>query len=59
MSDARALRTVRLATIRRAKSDEAWRKAIREAHAYGCSLREIAKVAGVTNPRVHQIVRDQ
>ena len=56
--DARALRTVKLATIRRAKSEEAWRKAILEAHAYGCSLRQIAGEAGVAHTRVLQIVRE-
>jgi hypothetical protein len=59
MADQRALRTVRAATVRRAKSEDAWRKSIREAHAYGCSLREIAAEAGVAHTRVLQIVREQ
>lgn len=59
MSDKRALQVVRTTTIRRAKSEEAWRKAIREAHGYGCSLREIAKQADVSHVRVLQIVREQ
>lgn len=59
MADQRALRVVKQTAVRRAKSDEAWRKAIREAHAYGCSLREIARAAGVSHPRVLQIVRGE
>lgn len=55
MADARALRTVRLATVRRAKSDEAWRKAITDALGYGCSTREVAAAAGISHTRVQQI----
>lgn len=51
-----ALARVKRATKRRAASDEEWRAAIREAAQSGASLREIAKVAGVSNPRVHQIL---
>lgn len=58
MTDTRALKTVQRATIRRTESDEAWRKAIKDAHERGCSLREIAAVAGVTNPRIHQIISE-
>ncbi len=52
------LTRVKRATKRRAAADEEWRVAIREAHAEGESLRAIARAAGVTNPRVHQIVRE-
>lgn len=52
------LARVKRATKRRAESDRAWRDAIREAHAEGESLREIAKAAGVSHVRVLQIVRE-
>jgi hypothetical protein len=57
MSDKRALRAVRLAAINRTKAEETFRKSIREARGYGCSLREIAAEAGVAHTRVLQIVR--
>lgn len=53
------LLTVRRATKRRAESEEAWRVAIREAHAQGLSLRAIAKEADVSHVRVLQIVRGE
>ena len=59
MDDQRALRAVRLAAINRTKAEETFRKSIREAHGYGCTLRSIAKEAGVAHTRVLQIVRGQ
>lgn len=53
------LTRVKRATKRRAAAEEEWRVAIRETHAEGESLRAIAKVAGVSNPRIHQIVRSE
>lgn len=35
------------------------REAISEAYAEGCSIREIAAVAGLSPSRVHQIVTDR
>lgn len=49
---------VKRATKRREESEQAWREAIREAYAAGCSLRTIAEVAGVAHTRVLQIVRE-
>lgn len=59
MSDKQALSEVRKTTLRRAKSEEAWRRAIRNAHGYGCSLREIAGAADISHVRVLQIVRSE
>ncbi len=42
---------------KRAESEQAWRIAIREAHAGGMSLRAIAECVGVAHTRVLQIVR--
>lgn len=50
---------LRYLTRKRAESEEAWRVAIREAHASGMSLRAIAECVGVTHPRVLQIVRGE
>jgi hypothetical protein len=55
------LARVRRATKRRnlparQRVDAEWRDAIRAAHAEGATLRAIAEAAGITNPRVHQIV---
>jgi DNA-directed RNA polymerase specialized sigma24 family protein len=52
-----ALDEVRGATEQRAVAEREWREAIREASAKGCSMSEIATVAGVSKGRVHQIVR--
>lgn len=46
-------------TRKRAESEEAWRAAIREAHASGMSLRAIAACVGVAHTRVHTIVHDK
>jgi hypothetical protein len=54
-----ALAQVHRATRSRLRAETAWRRAIREAHEAGCSLRLIAHHAGVTNPRVHQILSEQ
>lgn len=55
----RALTKVRRAAQRRQDADTAWHEAIREAHEAGCTLRQIADAAGVTNPRIHQILNPQ
>ena len=52
-----SLKTVQQATARRAESNESWRAAIRQAHAEGASLRQIAAAAGVSHVRILQIVR--
>jgi transposase-like protein len=54
---ANPLTTVQRATARRAESEAAWRAAIRQAHAEGASLRQIAAVAGVSHVRILQIIR--
>jgi len=51
------LKTVQQATARRAESDASWRAAIRQAHAEGASLRQIAAAAGVSHVRILQIAR--
>ena len=48
---------LRRLTRKRAESEEAWRAAIRAAHAEGMSLRAIAECVGVAHTRVLQIVR--
>jgi hypothetical protein len=48
---------VQQATARRAESDASWRAAIRQAHAEGASLRQIAAAAGVSHVRILQIAR--
>ena len=50
---------LRHATRRRAEAQQAWREAIREAHAAGLSLRVIGESAGVAHTRVLQIVRER
>jgi hypothetical protein len=55
----RSLGVVKRATISRAKADETWRKAIREAVAFGNSHRAVAEAAGVTHTRVQQILRGE
>jgi hypothetical protein len=50
---------LRRITRKRAESEEAWRVAIREAHAQGMSLRAIAENVGVAHTRVLQIVRGE
>jgi hypothetical protein len=52
------LKRVRQATRRREASEEAWRRAIREAVAAGESLRRVADAAGVSHVRVLQLVRE-
>lgn len=42
----------------RAASEREWRAAIKAAHADGRSLRKIGAAAGVSHPRVLQIVRE-
>lgn len=49
--------TLRRLTRKRAESEEAWRVAIRTAHAEGMSLRAIAECVQVAHTRVLQIVR--
>jgi hypothetical protein len=55
----KALANVRKAAQRREDADTTWRLAIRVAHESGCTLRQIADAAGVTNPRIHQILNEQ
>ena len=54
-----SLARVRRATKRRTDSEDEWRASIRAAVSEGKSLRVVAEAAGVSNPRVHQIVREQ
>jgi transposase-like protein len=51
--------TVKRATARRAESEASWRAAIRQAHAEGSSLRQIAAAAGVSHVRILQIVKQR
>jgi hypothetical protein len=53
------LTTVKRATARRSEANASWRAAIREAHAEGASLRQIAAAAGVSHVRILQIVRQR
>lgn len=55
MSD---LSRVKRATRNRAKSEEAWRVAVREAVAAGQSLRAVGNAAGISHVRVLQIIRE-
>jgi hypothetical protein len=50
---------VRRATAQRAKSEQAWREAIRKAHREGQTMRAIAKAAHISPTRVHQITTDK
>jgi hypothetical protein len=50
---------VRRATARRTEANDSWRAAIREAHAEGASLRQIAAAAGVSHVRILQITRQR
>lgn len=49
-------KALKRATSRREASDEAWHKAIHDAHAAGLSVRAIAPLAGISHQRVHQIL---
>jgi hypothetical protein len=49
---------VRRATAQRAKSEQAWREAIRKAHHEGQTMRAIAKAAHISPTRVHQIIAE-
>jgi hypothetical protein len=51
------LTAVKRATARRSEANASWRAAIRQAHAEGSSLRQIAAAAGVTHVRILQIIR--
>jgi hypothetical protein len=53
------LTTVKQATARRSAANASWREAIREAHAAGASLRQIAAAAGVSHVRILQVVRQR
>jgi transposase-like protein len=53
------LSAVKRATARRSEANASWREAIREAHAEGSSLRQIAAAAGVSHVRILQIVRQR
>jgi myo-inositol catabolism protein IolC len=57
MTSDQQLKRVKRATERRADAERAWVLAILEAHRAGQTLRAIAREAGVTNPRVHQIIK--
>ncbi len=48
---------LRRLTRKRTEAEQAWRGAIRTAHAEGMSLRVIAECVGVAHTRVLQIVR--
>lgn len=52
-----AIKRVKRATDRRADAERAWVQAILAAHTAGHSLREIARESGVSNPRIHQIIK--
>jgi hypothetical protein len=56
---ANSLTSVRRATARRSEANASWRAAIRQAHADGASLRQIAAAAGVSHVRILQIVRQR
>jgi hypothetical protein len=47
---------VRRATAQRAKSEQAWREAIRKAHSKGQTMRAVAEAAHISATRVHQII---
>lgn len=51
------LARLRRATANRERADEAWKNAIRAAHANGASLRRVGEAAGITHVRVLQILR--
>lgn len=51
------LTTVRRATAKRTSSETAWRESIRQARESGATLREIAGAAGVTHPRIIQLLK--
>ena len=53
------LSQVQRATVQRARAEQAWRDAIRKTHQEGQSMRAIAKAAGVSPTRVHQIVAER
>lgn len=59
LSMADPLTTVKQATARRSAANASWREAIREAHAAGASLRQIAAAAGVSHVRILQVVRQR
>ena len=56
---ANPLTSVQRATVRRSEANASWRAAIRQAHAEGASLRQIAAAAGVSHVRILQIVRQR
>lgn len=45
--------------MRRERAEAEWRAAVREAHAEGASLREVAAAAGVSHMTVKQVVRGE
>ena len=53
------LAAVKRATARRSEANASWREAIRQAHAEGSSLRQIAAAADVSHVRILQIVRQR
>jgi hypothetical protein len=53
------LTAVKRATARRCEANASWRAAIRQAHAEGASLRQIAAAAGVSHVRILQIVKQR
>jgi hypothetical protein len=52
-----SLARVRIRTAERRSTEQAWRKAIRDAHKDGVSLRKIGAAAGVSHVRVLQLLR--
>jgi transposase-like protein len=53
----KSITALRRATTRRASAEEAWRAAIRTAHAEGIPIRAIGKAAGISHVHVLRIVR--
>jgi DNA invertase Pin-like site-specific DNA recombinase len=57
--DETIIRRLRMAATRQHKAIEHFRQTVREAAASGMSYRAIARAAGLSFQRVHQIVREQ
>lgn len=56
--NAPALKAVKRAAKRREDADDAFREAVLAAATDGQSLRSIARAAGLSHARVHQIVKE-
>jgi hypothetical protein len=57
MTDAALIAALRREASRLQRAHRRRDELILEAHGRGMSLRRIAEAAGVTNPRVHQLVK--